>query len=106
VDFIESFEPSCFKIASALLTHDDLLRHHASFGRPILLSTGMSTMDEIRHAVEILGTENLILMHCTSTYPSRPEELNLRVIKALQEEFSCPVGYSGTRSGCRRASPP
>jgi len=99
VDFIESFQPPCFKIPSALLTHDGLLRRHASVGRPMLLSTGMSTMEEIRHAVGILGSENLVLMHCTSTYPSRPEELNLRVIQTLQEEFPCPVGYSGHEVG-------
>ncbi len=99
VDFVESFEPPCFKIPSALLTHDDLLRHHRGFGRPILLSTGMSTMEEIRHAVRILGTDDLVLMHCTSTYPARPEELNLAVIQTLREEFRCPVGYSGHEVG-------
>jgi len=74
VNFIESFAPPCYKIPSALLTHDELLRHHRSFGRPILLSTGMSTMEEVRHAVGVLGTHDLVLMHCTSTYPSRPED--------------------------------
>ena len=98
-DFIESFEPPCFKIPSALLTHDTLLRHHRGFGRPVLLSTGMSTMEEIRHAVEILGPDDLVVMHCTSTYPSRPEELNLTVIQTLQKEFSCPIGYSGHEVG-------
>ena len=99
VDFIEAFHPPCFKIPSALLTHDDLLRHHRSYNRPILLSTGMSTMDQVRHAVEILGTDDLVLLHCTSTYPSRPEELNLKVIETLQSEFPCPVGYSGHEVG-------
>ena len=99
VSFIDSFGPPCFKIASALLTDDELLRHHRAFGRPLLLSTGMSTMKEIRHAVEILGPEDLVLMHCTSTYPSRPEELNLRVIGSLAAEFPCPVGYSGHEVG-------
>jgi len=99
VDFIEQFAPPCFKIPSALLTHDDLLRYHRKLGRPILLSTGMSTMEEVHHAVEILGSTDLVLMHCTSTYPSRPEELNLRVIQTLQHEFPCPVGYSGHEVG-------
>jgi len=99
VDFIERFAPPCFKIPSALLTHDDLLRYHRKLGRPILLSTGMSTMAEVHHAVEILGSKDLVLMHCTSTYPSRPEELNLRVIQTLQHEFPCPVGYSGHEVG-------
>jgi N-acetylneuraminate synthase len=99
VDFVESFDPPCFKIASALLTEDDLLEHHRALGRPVILSTGMSTMEEIRHAVEVLGQDNLVLLHCTSTYPSRPAELNLRVINSLAEEFECPVGYSGHEVG-------
>ncbi len=99
VDFIEQFDPPCYKIASACLTDDHLLRHHRKYGRPIILSTGMSTMEEIRHAVEVLGEEDLILMHCTSTYPSKNEELNLRVIDTLQKEFNCPVGYSGHELG-------
>jgi N-acetylneuraminate synthase len=99
VDFVERFSPPCYKIPSALLTHEKLLRHHRALGRPILLSTGMSTMDEVRRAVAILGTEDLLIMHCTSTYPSRPDELNLRVIHALQQEFGCPVGYSGHEVG-------
>lgn len=99
VDFIEQFEPPCYKIPSALLTHDDLLRFLRKLERPIILSTGMSTMDEIRHAVEVLGTDDLILMHCTSTYPARPEELNLRVMESLRAEFDCPIGYSGHEVG-------
>lgn len=99
VDFMEGFDPPCYKIASALLTHGDLLRHHRQTGRPIILSTGMSSMEEIRQAVSILGTENLVLLHCTSTYPSKPDELNLRVIHSLQREFDCPIGYSGHEVG-------
>ncbi len=99
VDFIEDFNPPCYKIASASLTDDNLLRYHKQTGRPIILSTGMSTMDQIRHAVEILGQDNLVLLHCTSTYPSKPEELNLNTIRTLQREFSCPIGYSGHEVG-------
>jgi len=55
VEFIERFDPPCFKIASACLTHDDLLRRHRGTGRPVILATGMSTMDQIRHAVDVLG---------------------------------------------------
>ena len=80
VDFIEQFKPPCYKIASASLTDDELLRYHRNFERPIILSTGMSTKEQIQHAVGVLGLEQLILLHCTSTYPSPPEELNLRVI--------------------------
>ena len=99
VDFIDKFNPPCYKIASASLTDDNLLRHTKSKGKPILLSTGMSTMEEIRHAVSILGEENLIIYHCTSTYPSDARETNLRVIQAFKEEFSCPIGYSGHERG-------
>ena len=99
VDFIEQFDPPCYKIASACLTDDDLLRYTKAQNKPILLSTGMSTMKEIRHAVSILGEDNLVLMHCTSTYPSNAEEMNLRVIQSFKKEFSCPIGYSGHERG-------
>lgn len=99
VDAIEAFTPPCYKIASALLTDDNLLRHTRSKGRPIILSTGMSTMGQIGHAVDVLGSEDLVLLHCTSTYPSKVEELNLRMIETLREEFDCPVGYSGHEVG-------
>lgn len=99
VDFIDQFEPAFYKVASASLTDDDLMKHTHDKGRPVILSTGMSTMEEIRHAVDILGDDDLVLMHCTSTYPSRPRELNLRVIETLREEFGCPVGYSGHEVG-------
>src|SRR5690606_36800182 len=69
VDFIEQFNPPCYKIASASLTDDGLMKHHHDTGRPIILSTGMSPIPQIDHAVEILGTKNLIILHATSTYP-------------------------------------
>jgi len=99
VDFIEQFNPPCHKIASALLTDDELLRIFRSTGRPIILSTGMSTLEQIDHAVDVLGTEKLIILHCTSTYPSIPEELNLNSIKTLRERYDVPVGYSGHEVG-------
>jgi N-acetylneuraminate synthase len=99
VDFIEEFDPPCYKIGSASLTDDNLLRHHRRYGRPIILSTGMSSLAQMDHAVEVLGTEKLILMHCTSTYPSQNEELNLRAIPALKERYGVPVGYSGHEIG-------
>lgn len=99
VDFIDQFDPPCYKIASASLTDDNLLKHTRSKGKPILLSTGMSTMEEIRHAVSILGEDNLIIYHCTSTYPSNAEETNLRAIESFKKEFSCPIGYSGHERG-------
>lgn len=99
VDFIEKFNVPCYKIASASLTDDNLLKYTKSKGKPILLSTGMSTMEEIRHAVSILGEENLVIYHCTSTYPSDTGEMNLRVIPEFKKEFSCPIGYSGHERG-------
>ena len=99
VDFIDKFNPPCYKIASASLTDDNLLKYTKSKGKPILLSTGMSTMEQIRHAVSILGEDNLVIMHCTSTYPSNADEMNLRVIEAFKKEFNCPIGYSGHERG-------
>ena len=99
VDFIEKFNVPCYKIASASLTDDNLLKYTKSKGKPILLSTGMSTMEEIRHAVSILGEDNLVIYHCTSTYPSDTGEMNLRVIPEFKKEFSCPIGYSGHERG-------
>ena len=99
VDFMEQFDIPCYKIASASLTDDNLLLHTKSKGKPVLLSTGMSTMEEIRHAVSILGEDNLIIYHCTSTYPSNADEMNLRVIETFKKEFNCPIGYSGHERG-------
>ncbi len=99
VDFLEELDVPCYKIASPSLTDDELLQHIKSKGKPIILSTGMSTIEQIKHAVKILGKDNLILLHCTSTYPSVDEELNLRVIPWLKKKFNCPIGYSGHESG-------
>jgi N-acetylneuraminate synthase len=99
VDFLEQFNPPCYKIASASLTDDYLLKYHRSYNRPMIISTGMSTLEQIDRAVEILGTEKLIIMHCTSTYPSKVEELNLRAIQSLKERYGVPVGYSGHEVG-------
>lgn len=99
VSLIDRFQPPCYKIASASLTDDALLRHTRATGRPIILSTGMSTMEQIAHAVEVLSARDLLLLHCTSTYPSKLEELNLRMIDTLRREFGCPVGYSGHEVG-------
>ncbi len=99
VDFIEQFNPPCYKIASACLTDDNLLRHHRQYQRPIILSTGMSTLEQIDHAVEVLGREDLIILHTTSTYPTAIQDLNLRVMKVLAERYDVPVGYSGHEVG-------
>ena len=99
VDFIKRYNPPCYKIASACLTDEDLLRHTQLNGTPVILSTGMSTMDEIRQAVSILNRKKLLLVHTTSSYTSNPEELNLSVINTLKNEFRCITGYSGHEEG-------
>ena len=99
VDFIEQFTPPCYKVASASLTDDPLLKKIKSTKRPIILSTGMSTLEEIEAAINLLSTDNLLIAHSTSTYPCPPEELNLRMIQTLQHRYDCPVGYSGHEVG-------
>jgi N-acetylneuraminate synthase len=99
IDFVEEFSPPCHKVASASLTDDAILMRLRDSGRPVILSTGMSTMEEIRHAVSVLELSRLIITHTTSTYPCAPKELNLRMIKTLQREFDCPIGYSGHEAG-------
>jgi N-acetylneuraminate synthase len=100
VDFLEAFDVPAHKVASACLTDDELLRRMRATRRTIILSTGMSTMRQIRHAVEVLGSDNIILCHATSTYPAPVAELNLKMIYALQAEFpNVPIGYSGHETG-------
>ncbi len=99
VDFINQFDAPCFKIASASLTDDDLLRHTRATGKPLILSTGMSTLEEIDHASKCSADDNLILLHACSTYPALYEELNLRAIPAMRERYGVPVGYSGHETG-------
>ena len=100
VDFLEGFDVSAHKVASACLTDDELLRRLRATGRTVILSTGMSTMRQIRHAVEVLGSDNIILCHATSTYPAQTSDLNLKMIFTLQGEFpNVPIGYSGHETG-------
>lgn len=99
VDFMEAFNPICYKVPSASLTDHNLLCKLRSTHRPIILSTGMSTMEQIRESVSILGTDFLVITHATSTYPCEPFELNLRMIETLKREFDCPIGYSGHEVG-------
>jgi N-acetylneuraminate synthase len=100
VDFLEQFDTPVYKIPSASLTDHSLLRHVRSTGRPVILSTGMSTMDQIHKSVDVVGTEDLVITHATSTYPCEPEELNLRMIETLRREFpDVPIGYSGHEVG-------
>ncbi len=100
VAFLEKFGVPAYKVASASLTDDELLRAMRSTGRTVILSTGMSTPKQIRHAVEVLGSANIVLCHATSTYPAKAGELNLRMIHTLQNEFpNVPIGYSGHETG-------
>ncbi|MCQ4045482.1 N-acetylneuraminate synthase family protein [Streptantibioticus rubrisoli] len=100
VEFLEQFDLPAHKVASACLTDDELLRALRATGRTVVLSTGMSTPKQIRHAVEVLGSDNVLLCHATSTYPAKHEELNLRMIHTLQAEYpNVPIGYSGHEVG-------
>lgn len=99
VDFIAQFDVPCYKVASASLTDDALLRHTRKYGKPIIVSTGMSTIEQIDHAVDILGKRDLAILHSTSTYPAYYEELNLRVIQTLIGRYEVPIGYSGHETG-------
>jgi N-acetylneuraminate synthase len=97
--FLEQFEPVCHKIASACLTDLELLARVADTKRPVILSTGMSNMEQIRAAVSMFDRSKLILLHATSTYPCKPGELNLHAIQTLQREFGGPIGFSGHEVG-------
>lgn len=99
VDFLEQLDVVCHKVASACLTDDELLTALRGTDKPVILSTGMSTMEEVRHAVDVLGTDQLLMLHTTSTYPCPEEESNLRTIFTLRDEFDAPVGYSGHEKG-------
>lgn len=99
VEFVERFNPPVHKIPSALLTDHELLRAYRATGKPLILATGMSTGDEIEAAMNVIGEDNLILCHATSSYPCPPNELNLRMIHTLRQLYNCPIGYSGHETG-------
>ena len=99
VDFLEKFDVCAHKIPSALITNEELLKRVKQTGKPILISTGMSTMDEIENAIRIVGEDNTVIFHCTSTYPNQNNEINLKVIPMLKNKFDCPIGYSGHEKG-------
>ena len=100
-EFLRQYDLKYNKIASAMLTNDELLEAVASEGRYTFIATGMSTYDEIDHAVEIFRKHNCLfeLMHCNSTYPMPKEDANLRLIPALKVRYGCKVGYSGHETG-------
>jgi N-acetylneuraminate synthase len=104
VDFIDKFNVPCYKIASASLTDDELLKYTRAKGKPIILSCGMSTMKQVDHAIKVLGKKDLAILHTCSTYPSDYKELNLKVIPAIRERYKVPVGYSGHETGIPSSS--
>ncbi len=100
VDFLEQFDVALYKAASASLTDIDLLKKKKATGKPLIISTGMSTMEEITGAVSQIGTDNLLIAHATSAYPCAVNELNLRMIHTLQGMYpEVPIGYSGHETG-------
>lgn len=99
VDFLEQYDPIAIKIPSASLTDHELLKHARGTDRPLILSTGMSTMGEIEESVAHIGEENLLITHSTSAYPCEPSELNLKMIETLRQKFGSPIGYSGHEVG-------
>ena len=100
VAFLETFNVPFYKVGSASLTDSGVLKAIKETGKPIVLSTGMSTMEQVRHAVDLLQGSSLALLHCVSTYPAKDEDLNLRAIATLQEEFPhLVIGYSGHENG-------
>jgi len=104
VDFIDKFNVPCYKIASASLTDDELLKYTRAKGKPIILSCGMSTIEQLDRAVKVLGKKDLIILHTCSTYPSDYKELNLKAILSLKERYKIPVGYSGHETGIPSSS--
>ncbi len=99
IKFLENFDVPFHKIPSAMLTNHELVDAFAATGRSIMLSTGMSTPDEIDATVNRLDRDKLVLLHCTSTYPCPPGELNLLFIPELQRRYGVPTGYSGHEVG-------
>lgn len=103
VDFLAEFHPPAWKVASASVTDLDLLEHVRDTARhddaAIIVSTGMSTLEMVDAAVDVLGTEQLAILHCCSTYPSEFAEINLRVMTTLRERYPVPIGYSGHELG-------
>jgi N-acetylneuraminate synthase len=99
VDFIDQYDVPCFKIASASLTDDALIRYIRNKGRPIIISTGMSSLEQVDHAINVLGKKDLVILHSCSTYPADYSELNLKVIPFFKKRYGIPVGYSGHETG-------
>ena len=101
VEVLERIGNSIYKISSFHVTDLDLIEHVCKTKKPILMSTGMSTIEEINKAVGLIRkyTEDFVLLHCVSCYPTEDEDVNLNVIPMLREKYDCPVGYSGHERG-------
>jgi N-acetylneuraminate synthase len=100
VDFVEQFDVPIYKTASASLTDTELLKKHRNLNKPIIVSTGMSTMEEIEEAEKLFVGKNILIAHSTSSYPCPNEELNLKMITTLRNKYSSiPIGYSGHETG-------
>lgn len=100
VDFIEQFNPQLYKTASASLTDFSLLEKHKKLNKPVMISTGMSTMEQIEKTVSFMDQNNLLIAHATSAYPCKNEELNLKMIETLKMKYpEIPIGYSGHEVG-------
>ncbi|MGD8386344.1 MAG: N-acetylneuraminate synthase [Desulfobacteraceae bacterium] len=97
IDLLEGLDVAAYKLGSGELTNDSLLRYAAQKRKPLILSTGMSTLDEVSEAVEIVreaGAREIVLLHCVSCYPADPEDANLRAMETLRQAFDVPVGFS------------
>ena len=102
LDIMKKMDLSIYKIGSDLACHTPLLKEVAKIGKPIILSTGMCTLEEIRNSVDVIqstGNKQLIILHCISDYPTKPEETNLNAILTLKKEFNIPVGFSDHNIG-------
>ena len=99
--FLRQYNCKYNKVASAMLTSDELLEEIAGEGKYTFIATGMSTLDEIKHALDIFEKHHCPyeLMHCNSTYPMPEEDANLKLIKTLADMYQCKVGYSGHEAG-------
>ena len=99
IEFLKDYALPVYKVPSALLTHKEYLLKLKNIGSPIMLSSGMSDVELVKKAVSFIGEDDIILMHATSTYPAKTEEINLRVLQTYMKMFSCPIGYSGHEVG-------
>lgn len=99
VNFLKKYDLPAFKIPSALITDKNYLAVLRGLHKPLIVSTGMAEIQLVKKVVDFLGEDKIILLHTVSSYPARPEKINLRVIKTYQNLFSCTVGYSGHEVG-------